>query len=292
MYFKIVGVLTVVLVGTVVNGNGYGDPYGTNVDNYGPSHGNDLITTNNVVQHDPFVGRVRTNCIGNGCGHVTTLPVQQITQQQQTVDYLNVPHAQSPPEPANLLVDSHMTPISLVYRSFGAPINIMQKHIPAPPTFRQTQSEEEPHRHLHTIHKPVIQEVREIITPIRTVRQEILPVQENVETVVAKAGPIGPIGGQPVGVPVPSANVPMFVNGPNGLLVPSNDLGNAQGHNVDNGAPFGKGCNGPACGMLLNNVRKLRPAIGRLVAGPTTGFASGDYSQLTTVHQQQHRPAY
>jgi hypothetical protein len=56
----------------------------------------------------------------------------------------------------------------------------------------RTQSEEEPHKVMHEVLRPVIQEVREVITPYRRVVQEIQPVVETVNTIIAK-------GDRPVG---------------------------------------------------------------------------------------------
>jgi hypothetical protein len=52
-----------------------------------------------------------------------------------------------------------------------------------------TSSEEEPHRVMHEVVKPVIQEIREIIQPYRRVVQQIQPVLEEVHTIVAKGEP-------------------------------------------------------------------------------------------------------
>lgn len=51
----------------------------------------------------------------------------------QRVEFIRVPQQQQAVavQPAQLLVDSQMNPISLVYRSHGAAINILQKHIPS-----------------------------------------------------------------------------------------------------------------------------------------------------------------
>ncbi|OTF73748.1 DFP2-like protein, partial [Euroglyphus maynei] len=52
-----------------------------------------------------------------------------------------------------------------------------------------TSEGNEPHRLVHEVTKPVIQEVREIITPYRRVIQEIKPVQEEIQTIIAKGEP-------------------------------------------------------------------------------------------------------
>jgi hypothetical protein len=52
-----------------------------------------------------------------------------------------------------------------------------------------TSSEDQPHRVMHEVVKPVIQEIHEIIQPYRRVVQQIQPVLEEVHTIVAKGEP-------------------------------------------------------------------------------------------------------
>lgn len=259
------------LLAVSVHANGYGADYGAagglsggGLSAGGFSGGNGLLDSGNLADFsgfgEPFSGGAKLSCIGEGCGGnaaggLGALPILRT----QKVDFVNVPQQiQAPAEPANLLVDSHMNPISLVYRSFGAPINIIQKHIPSQPTFKQSQTEEEPHRHLHVIKKPVIQEVREIIVPQRLVRQEILPVHEEIQTIVAKATPVAPA---PVAAPVLASG---------GL---AGGLGGA-----------GLTCSGAGCGGLAGSaVRLSKGRGGRLVAGPAIGVATGDFGSLAAV---------
>ena len=72
------------------------------------------------------------------------------------------------------------------FQTQSDPIHIETSHIPSQPgevSFTQTQ--DEPHRVIHEVIRPVIQEIREIIQPYRRVTQEIRPVQEQVHTDVA-----------------------------------------------------------------------------------------------------------
>lgn len=171
--------------------------------------------TGNLIAGTPLLAGVKTSCFGcddedGGGGYETyrttttkqlsdgSLGALPIFRTKNKLDFITVPSINSAsaimasdgrtislssPQQTNLLVNSiNQNPISLLYRSIGAPVNIIQKHIPSRGTFKQSRSQEEPHRHLHTVRKPIIQEVREIISPVRLVRQEILPVQENVLT--------------------------------------------------------------------------------------------------------------
>ncbi|OTF73867.1 hypothetical protein BLA29_015159, partial [Euroglyphus maynei] len=45
---------------------------------------------------------------------------------------------------------------------------------------------DEPQRLIHRVTKPIIQEVYELIQPMRKIQQEIMPVQEEVLTIVAR----------------------------------------------------------------------------------------------------------
>ena len=51
---------------------------------------------------------------------------------------------------------------------------------------KHTTSHEEPHRVIHEVIRPIIQEVHEIIQPYRRVVQQVQPVIEEVRTVIAK----------------------------------------------------------------------------------------------------------
>lgn len=86
-----------------------------------------------------------------------------------------------------LLVQSPSQEVNVHYRSQSAPLNVQHTHIPAPkPELQLSRSEEEPHRLVHEIVRPVIQEVREIIQPYRRIVQEVRPVQEEVVQKIAK----------------------------------------------------------------------------------------------------------
>lgn len=90
-------------------------------------------------------------------------------------------------DPTNVFIDAPVSPVNLVYRSSSSPVSVQNLHQSNPGVFKQTSSVDEPHHTVHTVHKPVIQELHEIISPIRKVQQQVLPVQEQVQTVVSKA---------------------------------------------------------------------------------------------------------
>lgn len=85
-----------------------------------------------------------------------------------------------------IYVDSQPIPITLMMRTYSSPINIQHSHYQGQGGLEETASEDQELRFIHTITKPVVQEVREIISPIRMIYREIQPIDERVETMVAR----------------------------------------------------------------------------------------------------------
>lgn len=83
-------------------------------------------------------------------------------------------------------VPANVLPISFVFRSASSAINVEAKHEGAQGSFKQSESEDEPHKLLHVVVKPIIQEVREIISPYRKITQTVKPVYEEVQTLIAR----------------------------------------------------------------------------------------------------------
>lgn len=105
-----------------------------------------------------------------------------------------------PPVPSIVDVQPSEQPVQVIFRTQSSPVMVQQIHTPSQaPMVEKTNSEDEPHRVLHEVVRPVIQQVREIIQPFRHVSQEIRPVLEEVHTVVAKGQkkpPLNPYEGQ------------------------------------------------------------------------------------------------
>jgi len=106
---------------------------------------------------------------------------------RRTVEHRPVPYSGEPVVPQEVIVEPSEQPVSIHFRSKSSPLIVTQEHIPGEPgQVQQTQSEDEAHRVVHEVTKPVIQEVREVIQPYRQVTQEINPVVEQVHTVVSR----------------------------------------------------------------------------------------------------------
>ena len=90
-------------------------------------------------------------------------------------------------QPQILEVNPDHVPVQVHFRTSSSRVNVQQSHNPsAAPQVEHASFQDEPHRVVHEVVKPVIQEVREIIQPYRRVTQEIRPVIEEVHTVVHK----------------------------------------------------------------------------------------------------------
>ncbi|KAH9398052.1 hypothetical protein TYRP_019428 [Tyrophagus putrescentiae] len=108
---------------------------------------------------------------------------------RQRVNYIPTPSSgYAAPTPVGL--DAQSPPISLNYRTFSAPISIQHVHVPGQGSFRASSSQDPPHVRVHTV------------------RQQVLPVREEVETVVARN-----VGQQQQAAPVLEQAAPVFIQG-------------------------------------------------------------------------------
>ena len=109
---------------------------------------------------------------GNG-GQV----VQAAIQSRHQIEFRDVPSTGSV-APTTIEVGAGQVPLNILFRSASSNLNVQQAHDGAQGSTQESDSEDEPHILKHSVTKPIIQEVREIITPSRKIVQEIQPVQE------------------------------------------------------------------------------------------------------------------
>ena len=74
-------------------------------------------------------------------------------------------------EPTTVEVGANSVPLQILFRSASSNLNVQQAHDGAQGSTQESQSEDEPHILKHSVTKPIIQEVREIITPSRKIVQ-------------------------------------------------------------------------------------------------------------------------
>ena len=91
-----------------------------------------------------------------------------------------------PIQPQVVRVDGTQLSFIFKFKSSSSNINVIHKHDSAKaPAVQQSNSVDEPHILSHTVNRPIIQEIRELISPYRRVIQQIEPVQQHVQTIVA-----------------------------------------------------------------------------------------------------------
>ncbi|OTF76055.1 DFP2-like protein, partial [Euroglyphus maynei] len=78
-------------------------------------------------------------------------------------------------------------PIVFNFKTKASPVIAKTTHKPSPlsSTVQYFETHEPPHYRDHTVHKPIIQDFREIIVPYRVYIQEIQPVNEFRQTIVS-----------------------------------------------------------------------------------------------------------
>ena len=130
---------------------------------------------------------------GYGMGGGGYGPGPLAVHTRQSVQYIPTPST-GYAVPTRVAIDAMPAPVIMALRTFSSPVSIQHVHVPSPGSFRATASQDAPHVRVHTVTKPIIQELNEIIAPQRIVRQQVLPVQEEVQTIVARAAvPAGPV---------------------------------------------------------------------------------------------------
>ena len=113
--------------------------------------------------------------------------VQAAVHSKHSIRYVNVDIPNEEREPQIIEVDANPIPIIMHFKSASSRIRVKQSHSNSGSNHvQETKSEDDATRLIHTVTKPVIQEVREIVTPYRRIIQEIQPVREEVQTIVAK----------------------------------------------------------------------------------------------------------
>ncbi|KAF7492361.1 hypothetical protein SSS_03893 [Sarcoptes scabiei] len=85
------------------------------------------------------------------------------------------------------VVDINSGPLSLKIRFNSHSSNIIpiQNHFGSHGKVKKSKSIDQPDILIHSVKKPVIQEIKEVITPYRKRIQQVKPVKEKLETIVA-----------------------------------------------------------------------------------------------------------
>ena len=136
-----------------------------------------------IVQRVGLTDLPATYATGYTYGQAAVAPLA--VQSTHQVQYRDVPSG-GLISPISVDVPANAVPVNLVFRSASSQLNVQQAHESATGSFHESSSEDEAHVLKHAVTKPVIQELREVITPFRRITQEVLPVQEQINTIVAR----------------------------------------------------------------------------------------------------------
>ena len=110
---------------------------------------------------------------------------------------LEIIHSPSHEEEHSTYVDvpGGVLPVYMTFKTQSSPLYVKQEHKGTKGSYQKSDSHDEPHKLVHEVVKPVIQELKEIITPYRKVIQVIEPVREERLTKVHKGERKGGYGG-------------------------------------------------------------------------------------------------
>lgn len=190
--------------GSVVSGSGGGSvPGPMSLYSYAPRRANAAVyggiwgpqTNEEALKFDSHMTRsmIADAMASSGrrlyAGHGGLIPAA--IQSRRNIQFYDVPSNFDAAEPITVEVgQSPASQLNIRFRSSSSPLAVEQDHSPAPGSMRETSSEDEPHILRHIVTRPILQEVHEVIKPFRRVTQEIKPVQEDIETVVARGDEI------------------------------------------------------------------------------------------------------
>lgn len=122
-----------------------------------------------------------------GQGQQNDQPIRAAVKSRHMVDFMDVPSEPANVKPQTILVEANNIPLNILFQSRSSELNLHNEHTPSKGSVQETMSEDEPHRLIHKVTKPIFQEVFEIIKPYRKITQEITPVEEEIQTIVARS---------------------------------------------------------------------------------------------------------
>lgn len=130
-------------------------------------------------------GGVSSGSSSSGSGY-TGGTIHAAIQTRHNIEFKDVPSTGGNIQPTLVEVGASAIPLNILFRSASSSLNVQQQHQSSQGDTQESSSEDEPHRLIHSVTKPIIQEVHELITPFRKITQEIQPVQEEIQTIVSR----------------------------------------------------------------------------------------------------------
>ncbi|OTF70732.1 DFP2-like protein, partial [Euroglyphus maynei] len=123
---------------------------------------------------------------GGGGGYGGYGSIEAAIYSNHKVDVIPVPSKKGYGAPTYIDVPGGALPVYINFQSQSSPVYVKQQHYGMSGSYQKSYSYDEPHKLVHEVTKPIVQEVREVIKPYRKVVQTIKPVHEEVLTLVHK----------------------------------------------------------------------------------------------------------
>lgn len=123
---------------------------------------------------------------GGGSGGAGGGSIEAAIHSTHAVQVIPVKSDIGRPNPTSISVPGIGNPVYFQFQSHSSPVHVKQNHYSARGSYQKTNSRDGPHKMVHHVTKPVIQEVHEVIKPFRKVVQKVEPVSEEVVTLVAR----------------------------------------------------------------------------------------------------------
>jgi len=174
----------VVLTTLVALASAYGGSYGGS---YGGNYGGSLKSFGGLTAggYGGYAGGYQAGGYSGGL-------IPAAIQSRRSVQFYDVPTQYAAPAPLSIDVPAHQQPINFLFRSSSSPLNLETAHEATSGSYQENASQDEPHVRVHTVTRPVIQKVNEIISPYRQIQQQVQPVQEEVQALVARGQYVQP----------------------------------------------------------------------------------------------------
>lgn len=124
--------------------------------------------------------------IGTEVSPLPPPPLKAAVTTNHNVRVYHVPTTKLPQADQLVEIESNHVPLHIHFKTASSRLHLTQAHRTHASTVKQVNSVEEPNVLINEISRPIIQTIREVIKPERKIVRELVPVQETIETVVAK----------------------------------------------------------------------------------------------------------
>jgi len=122
-------------------------------------------TVKSFIQHSPMVLPEDITLLTSNME-----PIPTYFDERDPLDSGRKPMKMGKKSPAMIDIEAPLVPLVLNFQTRSSKILALQNHIPSEvEEVKESESIEKPQKILHVVIKPIIQEVREIITPSRKV---------------------------------------------------------------------------------------------------------------------------